>query len=59
MERMATMPMHTTNHVFTRALVSDVCAWHVNAASIGNVPFAFAASKAKAYGARRLGSTST
>ena len=55
MERMATMPMHTTNHVFTRALVSDVCAW-----TIGNVPFAFAAdSKAKAYGTRRLGSTST
>ena len=57
MERMSTMPMHAAAHVSTRALATDTCAWHVFNASIGNVPSAFGTSKA--YGARRLGSTST
>jgi hypothetical protein len=51
MERMTATPMHVAAHELTRARMSLVCAW-----TNGNVSFAFIS---KAYGARRLGSTST
>jgi hypothetical protein len=52
MKRMADMPMHAAAHVFTRARSLNACVW-----TIGSAPSAFGTSKA--YGTRRLGSSST